>query len=46
MAKSNLEKAPEEALKQLEQEAKEIESRKAKIFEEIKANRKKSLRKL
>lgn len=42
MVKS-VEKAPEEALKQLEQEAKEIESRKAKIFEEIKANRKKSV---
>ncbi len=43
MARTNIEKAPEEALKQLEQEAKEIESRKAKIFEEIKANRKKSV---
>ena len=43
MAKSNVEKAPEEALKQLEQEAKDIEARKAKIFEEIKANRKKSV---
>ena len=42
MVKS-VEKTPEEALKQLEQEAKEIESRKAKIFEEIKANRKKSV---
>ncbi len=43
MARTNIEKAPEEALKQLEQEAKDIEARKAKIFEEIKANRKKSV---
>ena len=42
MVKS-VEKTPEEALKQLEQEAKEMESRKAKILEEIKANRKKSV---
>ncbi len=42
MAKS-VEKTPEEALEKLEQDAKEIESRKAKIFEEIKANRKKSV---
>ncbi len=43
MAKQTVEKSPEEALKQLEQEAKDIEARKAKIFEEIKANRKKSI---
>lgn len=43
MAKSNVEKAPEDALKKLEQEVKDIEARKAKIFEEIKANRKKSV---
>ena len=43
MARTNIEKEPEEALKQLEQEAKDIEARKAKILEEIKANRKKSV---
>ncbi len=43
MAKQTVEKASEEALKQLEQEAKDIEARKAKIFEEIKANRKRSV---
>lgn len=43
MARTNVEKSPEEALKQLELEAKDIEARKAKIFEEIKANRIKSV---
>ncbi len=43
MAKQSVEKTPEEALEKLEQEAKDIEARRAKIFEEIKANRKKSI---
>lgn len=43
MAKQTVEKSPEDALKQLEQEAKDIEARKTKIFEEIKANRRKSV---
>jgi uncharacterized protein YfcZ (UPF0381/DUF406 family) len=37
MARTNIEKEPEEALKKLEQEAKDIEARKTKILEEIKA---------
>ncbi len=37
MARTNIEKAPEEALKKLEQEVKDIEARKVKILEEIKA---------
>jgi hypothetical protein len=33
MARTNIEKEPEEALKKLEQEAKDIEARKTKILE-------------